>query len=134
MEMNQYFVGMVITCVIMISVFAFTSVNAWASQRRQEREAFYRGEILKKLAESTGTQTQQMIELIRDQDRNLERRSREKKKLVGLILTGTGIGLCVMLGLTTPNQNHQWTIGLIPLLIGLAMLLYSYVLAPRTEV
>lgn len=130
---NPYLTGIVITSVIMITVFVFITVSTWAEQRRKEREAFYRSEVLKKLADSTGTQAQQVLEMMREQDRRLEQRSREKKKLVGLILTGTGLGLCLMFALTTPNQNHEWAIGLIPLLIGLAMLLYAYVLAPRPE-
>jgi hypothetical protein len=129
---NQYLVAIVITGIAMICSFTFASVSAWAKQRRKEREAFYRGEVLKKLTDSTGTQAQQIIEMLREQDRSAERQGREKRKLAGLILTGTGIGLIGMFSLVTPNQNHEWAIGLIPLLIGLAMLLYAYVLAPRT--
>ena len=131
MDFNPYITGIVITSVCMVSVFTFVSVGAWARERRKEREAFYRGEILKKLADSTGTQAQQVLEMMREQDRAQERRSWEKKKLAGLILTGTGAGLIGMFALITPNENHEWAIGLIPLLIGLAMLLYSYVLGPR---
>ena len=133
MGFNQYLVGAVITSVIMICIFTFTSIAAWAEQRRKEREAFYRSEILKKLADSTGTQAQQVLEMMREQDRNQERRSREKQKLAGLILTGVGLSLCLMFYLMTPNEHHEWAIGLIPLLIGLALLVYNYGLAPRKE-
>ena len=68
---------------------------------------------------------------MREQDRNAERQQRERQKLAGLIVTGTGIGLIGMFTLLTPNEHHEWAIGLLPLLIGLAMLLYAYVLAPR---
>jgi Flp pilus assembly protein TadB len=127
---NQYLVAIVITSVIMISAFTFVSVSAWADQRRREREAFYRSEVLKKLADATGTQAQQVLEMMREQDRDAERRLREGMKLAGLIMTGVGIGLIAMFALLT--SNGTWGIGLIPLLIGLALLVYTYVLAPRT--
>ncbi|HEY2291784.1 MAG TPA: DUF6249 domain-containing protein [Thermoanaerobaculia bacterium] len=119
----------ILTSVIMIAVFTFVSVAAWAEQRRREREALYRSEVLKKLAESTGEQAQQVIELIREQDRNEERKRREGGKLAGLIVTGVGLGLSAMFSLLAPGG--VWGIGLILLFIGLALLLYHYVLARR---
>jgi hypothetical protein len=121
----------ILTSVIMISIFTFVTVAAWAEQRRREREAFYRSEVLKKLADSTGGQVQQVIELMREQERNEERKRREGGKLAGVIVTGVGLGLSAMFALLAPGRI--WGIGLIPLLVGLALLLYNYVLAPRRE-
>jgi Flp pilus assembly protein TadB len=123
-------VGIVITCVIMICVFTFITVHAWAEQRKREREAFYRSEVLKKLAESPAAQVQQVLDVMREQDRNEERQRREGGKLAGLIVTAVGIGLSVMFALLAPGG--VWAIGLIPLLVGLALLIHNYVLAPRT--
>ena len=122
-------VGIVITCVIMICVFTFVTVHVWAEQRKKEREAFYRSEVLKKLAESTSAQAQQVLDAMRDQERNEERQRREGGRLAGLIVTASGIGLCVMFALLAPGG--VWAIGLMPLLIGLALLIHNYVLAPR---
>ena len=69
MELNQYFTGAVITSVIMVCIFAYISVAVWAENRRREREAFYRSEVLKKLADSSGGQAQQVIDLMREQAR-----------------------------------------------------------------
>jgi hypothetical protein len=124
-------VGIVITSVIMICVFTFISVKVWADERRKEREAFYRSEVLKKLADATGTQAQQVLDAIREQDRNEERRGREGGKLGGLIMTGVGLGLGAMFWLLAPGS--AWAIGLIPLFVGLALLIYNYLLAPRTR-
>ncbi|HEY0553228.1 MAG TPA: DUF6249 domain-containing protein [Thermoanaerobaculia bacterium] len=124
-------VGTVITSVIMIAVFTFISVQVWAEQRRKEREAFYRSEVLRKLAESTGEQVQQVLDVMREQDHNEERQRREGGKLAGLIVTAVGIGLCLMFAFLTPGA--VWAIGLIPLLIGAALLIHNYVLAPRME-
>jgi Domain of unknown function (DUF6249) len=119
----------ILTSVPLISVFTFVTVAAWAEQRRREREAFYRSEVLKKLAESTGEQARQVIEMIREQERNDERKRRERGKLAGLIVTGVGLGTSAMLSLLAPGG--VWGIGLILLFIGLALLLYHYVLASR---
>jgi hypothetical protein len=124
-------VGTVITSVIMIAVFTFISVQVWAEQRRKEREAFYRSEVLKKLADSTTAQSQQVLEMMREHERNEERKSREGGRLAGVIVTGVGIGLTAMFAMLTPGG--LWTIGLIPLLVGVALLVYNYGLAPRTS-
>ncbi|HEX4495431.1 MAG TPA: DUF6249 domain-containing protein [Thermoanaerobaculia bacterium] len=123
-------VGTVITSVIMIAVFTFISVQAWAEQRRREREAFYRSEVLKKLAESTGEQVQQVREILREQERNEERKSREGGRLAGVIVTASGLGMIGMFAVLVPGG--VWSIGLIPTLIGVALLIYNYGLTPRT--
>lgn len=127
---RDIFVAIIIS-VIMIAIFTFVTVSAWAEQRRREREAFYRSEVLKKLAESTGDQARQVIEMIREQERNEERKRREGGRLAGVIVTGVGLGLIAMFALLAPGG--VWGIGLIPLLVGLALLLYNYVLGPRAE-
>ncbi len=119
----------VITSVVMIAVFTFVTVAVWAEHRRREREAFYRSEVLKKLAESTGEQARQVIELMREQERNEERKSREGGRLAGWITTGVGIGLGAMFAALAPGK--VWGLGLIPLFIGLALLFYNYVMARR---
>ncbi len=119
----------IITSVIMIAIFTFVTVAAWAEQRRREREAFYRSEVLKKLAESTGEQARQVIEMMREQERNQERQRREGGRLAGVITTGVGLGTSVMFAVLVPGG--VWGIGLIPLGVGLALLLYNYGLAPK---
>jgi hypothetical protein len=113
-----------------VALFAFLSVAAWADGRRREREALYRSEILKKLADSTGETARQILTLIHAQDRNAERKSREGMKLGGLIVTVVGAGTMMMFRIMTPGA--EWAVGLIPFLVGVALLLYVYILAPRT--
>ncbi len=119
----------IMTSVLMVSVFTFVTVAAWAEQRRREREAFYRSEVLKKLAESTGEQARQVIERMREQERNQERQRREGGRLAGVITTGVGLGTSAMFAVLVPGG--VWGIGLIPLGVGLALLLYNYGLAPK---
>ena len=37
-----------------LSVFSWLAVSSWSKQRRLEREALYRGEAIKKIAEMQG--------------------------------------------------------------------------------
>jgi len=95
--------------------------------RRREREAFYRSETLKRLAEVPG---EAGLALLRENERSTMRRRREDIKLGGLVTTAVGIGLMALLRALVPDRAVYVT-GLIPLLIGLALLLHSYVLGSK---
>ena len=113
-----------------IALFSFLSVAAWSDARRREREEYYRNETLKKIAESSGEGAKAAIELLREQNQNVTRRRLEGMKLGGLITAVVGIGVMVLLrGIA--NDEPVYLAGLIPLLIGLALLLYTFVLAPK---
>jgi hypothetical protein len=113
-----------------IALFSFLSVAAWSDARRKEREEYYRSETLKKIAESSGEGAKAAIELIREQEKSAVRRRREGMKLGGLITAVVGIGVMALLhGLV--RDEPVYLAGLIPLLIGLAMLTYAFILAPK---
>ena len=113
-----------------IALFSFLSVAAWSDARRREREEYYRNETLKKIAESSGEGAKAAIELLREQNKNVIKRRLEGMKLGGLITAVVGIGVMVLLrGIA--NDEPVYLAGLIPLLIGLALLLYTFVLAPK---
>ncbi len=116
--------------VLFFSLFSFLAVASWADARRREREAYYRSETLKKAAESQAPGAAAVLELVREQDKTQMRRMREGLKLGGLVTSATGIALMAMLRGLAPGQG-TYLVGLIPLLVGLAMLLYVYVLAPK---
>jgi hypothetical protein len=114
--------------VLMLSVFGFVSVVVWAGARRREREAFYRAEAMKKVAESAGGGGAAVLDILREQERLERRRRQEAQKLGGLITIGVGIGMMIFL---KPVVRHDpvYLIGTIPLLVGLAMLAYAYFIA-----
>ena len=121
--------------VAVICVFTFVSIASWADARRKERAAYYRSETIKKIAEAQGGGGPAAIEYLREEDRIARRREREGQKLGGLITMGVGIGLTVFLGAVV-NQSGRgvmW-LGLIPFLTGVALLIYSYRLAPKDDV
>jgi len=122
--------GMAVAVVGSIAVFSFLSVAVWSDARRKEREEYYKNETLKKIAESSGEGAKAAIELLREQNRTVTKRRLEGMKLGGLITTVVGIGVMVLLrGLV--NDEPVYLSGLIPLLIGLALLTYTFLLAPK---
>lgn len=114
--------------VLMIAVFSFTAVASWAESRRKERQAYYRTELLKKIAESPGES--QVLEMLREEQRIGIRKRREEMKLGGLVTVATGMGLGVFLGAIQPREP-VYLVGLIPGLVGVALLFHVYTSFPR---
>jgi hypothetical protein len=132
-DVDSNAVGMVavaIPVVGSIALFSFLAVAAWSDARRREREEYYRSETLKKIAESSGEGAKAAIELMREQQKSVTKRRLEGMKLGGLITAVVGIGVMVLLhGLE--HDEPVYLAGVIPLLIGLALLTYTFVLAPK---
>ena len=125
-------VSVAIPVVGSIALFSFLAVASWSDARRKERETYYKSETLKKIAESSGEGAQAAIELMREQEQNAVKRRLEGMKLGGLITAVVGIGVMVLLHGLEHNEP-VYLAGLIPLLIGLALLIYSFLLAPREK-
>ena len=125
-------VGVLVPIVGSIALFSFLAVASWSDGRRKEREAYYKSETLKKIAESSGEGAKAAIELLREQEKTAVKRRLEGMKLGGLITTAVGIGLMVFLhGVADHGDGPVYLVGLIPLLIGLALLIYPFLLAPK---
>lgn len=122
--------AMLVPIVGSIALFSFLGVASWSEARRKEREAYYTGEALKKIAESSGEGAKSAVEYLREQNSNIAKRRMEGLKLGGMITAAVGIGVMVLLhGLE--REEPAYLVGLIPLLIGLALLVYVFVLAPK---
>ncbi|HXX99527.1 MAG TPA: DUF6249 domain-containing protein [Candidatus Limnocylindrales bacterium] len=116
-----------------VALFSFVAVATWSNERRREREAYYRSETLKKIAEAQGAGNTGAIELLREEERIAIRRRREGQRLGGLITMAVGVGLIVFLGAVVEHNPGEpvYLVGVIPMLIGVALLVYSYLLAPK---
>ena len=128
---------LLIPIVSVICSFSFAAVVTWLATRRKERESYYRHETLKKLAEGQGGGAS-AIEFIREQERISARHRREGQKLGGLITAAVGVGMMVFLkaiGATDsdPAAHQVYLVGLIPLMIGVVLLTYSFLLAPKDQ-
>jgi hypothetical protein len=156
-----------------IAFFSFLAVSSWVNARRKEREAFYkseairkiaemptappepvlnllrdavaswkesgqhmgpvqakafyRSETLRKIAEIHGAGADSLIAFLREEDQMFRRRQRQGMQLGGLICVGVGIAISVMLWIMVPSPPNPPTypVGLIPLLVGLVLLIYS---------
>ena len=122
--------AMLVPIVGSIALFSFLAVAVWSEARRKEREAYYTSETLKKIAESSGEGARSAMELLREQERNVVKYRLEGMKLGGLVTAAVGVGTMALLhGLV--HDEPVYLAGLIPLLIGIALLIYAFVLAPR---
>jgi len=121
---------MMVPIVGSIALFSFLAVASWSDARRREREAYYTSETLKKIADSSGEGAKAAIDLIQQQSRDVTMRRLEGLKIGGLVTAATGIGVMALLhGLV--SEEPVYLAGLIPLLVGAALLIYVFALAPR---
>src|SRR5688572_24800649 len=109
MNAAQLFILMEI--VVATASLSLVAVIVWVGARTKEREAYYRSETLKKIAES-GTSTA-ALEYLRETDRINARRIRGGLRLGGLVTMSVGIGLMVLLRALMPG-NAVYIVGLIP--------------------
>ena len=115
-----------------IALFSFLGVASWSEARRKEREAYYTAETLKKISESSGEGAKSAVEYLQEQNRSARQRRLEGIKLGGLITAAVGIGVMFLLhGLE--REEPVYLAGLIPLLIGVALLVYAFMLVPRDQ-
>ena len=118
--------------VAVVTLFSFVAVVVWSASRQKEREAYYRSETLKKIADTQGAGGSAAIEYLHAEEKIASRRLQEGLKLGGLITVGVGISLMIFIGLVEQNgTDRAYLVGLIPLFIGVALLLYAYLLAPK---
>lgn len=125
--------------VLMISVFSFISIAVWSESRRKEREAYYKAESLRRVAEMPGDGAKYVIEMMREDERirQVKQFSNELKRLEGMKIGGlvniaVGVGLFLLIYFTAPARGAAF-VGFIPGLIGVALLLYAVLLAPRSS-
>jgi hypothetical protein len=109
--------------VLLLIVFAFVSVLLWSEARRKEREALYKTELLKKLAETPGPGADAVLASLREEERRKHDRKREWLTLGGVLCAALGLAVLVAYCIA-PNilADGVWTVGFVPLLLGLALL------------
>ncbi|MGB8259422.1 MAG: hypothetical protein WCE75_03690 [Terracidiphilus sp.] len=116
-----------------VSLFVvFIPLVSWIDSRRREREAFYKAETVRRLAESSGEGAKAAMDLMREENRLQRIKTLEGMKVGGLITLAVGISLSLLIGLGN-GDREGWFVGMIPGLIGVAMLVYVYFLAGPIE-
>lgn len=109
-----------------VALFSMVSVAVWAGARQKEREAYYKNDMLKKVAESQQPGANAALELIREEFRLSALRAKQGLKISGLILLGVGIGLFIFLHALITDAPI-YLVGVLLVLIGVALFASSYV-------
>ena len=116
-----------------VALFSFLSINAYVDGRRKERDAYYKSENVRRMTESQGAGAAAAVELLREEDRLRAWRRLEGIKLGGMITTAIGLGIMLFLGIGDDNHLEGASIGVVPFLVGVALLLYVYRLASKPQ-
>jgi hypothetical protein len=124
-------VAIFVPIVLFVSLFTFLVFAVWFGTRQREREAFYKSETLRRISESSGEGAKAAIDLLREEERLKRIKAREGVKIGGVVNVGVGIGLVIFLwALVGPKVA---LCGLIPGLVGVALLVYVYYMAAPVE-
>ena len=116
--------------IVAVGVCSFTAVAIWARERRREREAYYISETVKKLAELQGPNVNVAAAFFREAEKNIALRRLEGLKMGGLLAVSVGLGMGIFVkAVDRSDPDPVFLIGIIPLLVGLALLTYVYTLA-----
>jgi hypothetical protein len=110
----------------------FIPLVSWIEGRRKEREAFYKADTIRRLAESSGEGAKAAIELLKEEDRQKQVKTLEGMKIGGVINLAVGVALLIFLRALIGNEP-VYLCGLIPGFIGVAMLSYAFFLAPKAN-
>jgi hypothetical protein len=116
-----------------VSLFVvFIPLVTFMENRRKEREAFYKAETLRRLTESSSEGAKTALAMMQAENRQERLKKREGMKIGGLINIGVGAGLMIFLR-SLGGNGSPWLCGLIPGFIGVALLVYVFVLAAPVE-
>jgi fatty acid desaturase len=118
-----------------VSLFGiFIPTVTWLDSRRKEREAFYKAETFRRLTESSSEGAKAAIEMLRQESRLERQKRREGMKLGGLICVAVGAAMVIFLRVQTARDpSAPYLVGLIPVFVGLALLVYVYFMSPPAE-
>ena len=110
---------------IVVSVFALLSVAVWVTTPSRERQARDRSALLKTLAEQPGENAVRILDILQKEDQaRAAKKARDERRSwtdSGIILIAIGLGLAGML--LIHGDRGDWSVGLIPFLLGLATIL-----------
>lgn len=109
-----------------VALFTMISISSWSDQRRREREAYYKADMLKKVAEAQGPAAASALELLREENRITTLQRKQGLKVSGLIVAATGLGMMPFL-YALIHGAPIYLCGFLVLLVGAALFGSSYV-------
>jgi hypothetical protein len=108
--------------VMLLGLFAFLAVTAWASSQRDQREMKYRYELYQRMVEHPGPEANVVRALL---ERDIARRQAAEiadKRMGGFVTLAVGIGLGTFLYYLVPHKP-VYLVGLVPGLVGVVILI-----------
>jgi hypothetical protein len=106
---------------LMIGLFAFLAVSAWASSQRDQREMKYRYELYQRMLEHPGPVADEVRALLaRDAARHQAAEIADKRS-GGFVTLAVGLGLGLTLFYLVPTKP-VYLVALIPALVGVVLL------------
>jgi hypothetical protein len=132
--MNPEVIAVFIPIVGSVSLFTFLVFVVWFGTRQKEREAFYKSETLRRITESSGEGAKAAIELMREEEHLKRVKAREGMKIGGLVCVAVGVAMVIFLkAMTATDPGAPYLVGLIPGLVGVALLVYVFFMAGPVE-
>ncbi len=116
-----------------IALFSMISVAVWSGARQKEREAYYKNDMLKRIAEAQGSGAATALELMREEARLNTLRVRQGLQIGGLVTGAAGLGVLIFLRFLLGPDEGVYLCGLIPLFIGMALFTSSYLVKAGGE-
>lgn len=113
-----------IAVVVAVSM-SFVAVMGWFDHRKEQREAHFRSETVRRITESGDSSA--ALEFLRELQRAEALRTRSKARLAGLVTIGAGAGLMFFLFAFVVG-SPVYLVGLIPVLVGVALLIFTEVM------
>ena len=112
----------------------FIPLVTWMDNRRKEREAFYKADTLRRLAESSGDGARAALQLMHEEERLKRIKTLEGLKIGGVINICVGVALVIFLRMMLGGGPGTPALaGLIPGFVGIGMLIYVFFLAAPVE-
>ena len=106
---------------VMLGLFTFLAVSAWASSQRDQREMKYRYELYQRMVEHPGPMADEVRALL---DKDAERRAAAEladRRSGGFVVLAVGIALGTALYFLVPNEP-VYLVALVPGLVGVVLL------------
>ncbi len=110
----------------------FLPLVTYMENRRKEREAFYKADMMRRMSEAPAETSRAALELMREEDRLRRLKQSEGLKIGGLVNVGVGVGLAMMLYML-PTGRGVFMVGAIPGFVGVALLVYAFFLAEPVQ-
>jgi hypothetical protein len=116
--------------VIVAVSMSFIAVMGWFDHKKKEREAHFRNETIRRIAESGDSSA--ALEFLRELQRAEALQTRSKARLAGLVTIGAGAGLMFFLAQFVVGAP-VYLVGLIPVFVGVALLIFTeFMMKPKS--